>query len=35
VAASLNKERDPKSDPALFMTDAATAYAVMALERQP
>ncbi len=32
MAASLNKERDPKSDPALFMTDAATAYAVMALE---
>jgi squalene-hopene/tetraprenyl-beta-curcumene cyclase len=35
VAASLNKERDPKSDPALFMTDAATAYAVMALEGRP
>ena len=35
VAASLNKERDPKSDPALFMTDAATAYAAMALEGQP
>ena len=34
TAASLNKERDPKSDPALFMTDAATAYAVMALEGQ-
>ncbi len=32
VAASLNKERDPKSDPALFMTDAATAYAALALE---
>lgn len=34
TASSLNKERDPASDPALFMTDAATAYAVMALEGQ-
>jgi hypothetical protein len=34
TAASLNKERDPKSDPALFMTDAATAYAALALEGQ-
>jgi hypothetical protein len=31
-AASMNKERDPESDAYLFMTDAATGYAVMALE---
>jgi squalene-hopene/tetraprenyl-beta-curcumene cyclase len=31
-AWSLNKNRDPKSDAGLFMTDAATGYAVMALE---
>ena len=30
-AWSLNKNRDPKSDAGLFMTDAATAYCVMAL----
>ena len=33
-AASINKLRDPKSDPAPFMTDAATAYAALALESQ-
>lgn len=31
-ATSLNKERDPKSDPAAFMSDAATGFAVLALE---
>jgi hypothetical protein len=30
-AASLNKERDPDSDAAKFMTDASTAFAVLAL----
>jgi squalene-hopene/tetraprenyl-beta-curcumene cyclase len=30
-AASLNKKRDPASDPAKFMNDAATAYAVLSL----
>ena len=33
-AQSINKKRDPGSDPALFMQDAATAYAVLALDRR-
>ncbi len=35
LSTSMNKKRDPASDAGRFMTDAATAYSVMALSAKP
>jgi squalene-hopene/tetraprenyl-beta-curcumene cyclase len=35
LAKSLNKERDPETEPSKFMNDVATAYAVLALSSTP